>query len=143
MSAPQRAQRIIPYLLYEDVGRAIAWLEAAFGFRERLRVPGDDGTITHAEVERDGAVVMLGWPGPDYRNPKRSGVMSHLVHVTVDDVDEHYRRAVDAGATIHQPPRDQEYGDRRYDAEDPEGHWWSFAQPVRDVPPGQWGAITP
>jgi hypothetical protein len=24
---------------------------------------------------------------------------------------------------------DQEYGDRRYDAKDPEGYFWSFATP--------------
>ena len=27
-------------------------------------------------------------------------------------------------------PTDQEYGDRRYDAKDSEGHFWSFATPL-------------
>ncbi len=30
-------------------------------------------------------------------------------------------------------PADQFYGDRTYVATDPEGHYWSFAQPVRTV----------
>jgi len=62
------------------------------------------------------------------------------VHVYVEDVDAHYTRAKKAGATIVSEPKDQEYGDRRYDAKDVEGHLWSFAQHVRDVPAEEWGA---
>jgi PhnB protein len=132
--------RITPYLLYEDVGRALEWLSNAFGFEERLRFADDDGTVTHAEMTLDDGVFMLGHPGPEYRSPKRLGAHTQLVHVYVDDVDAHFERARKAGATIHAEPTDQEYGDRRYDAEDLEGHRWSFAQHVRDVAPGEWGA---
>ena len=41
---------------------------------------------------------------------------------------------------IHAGLEDTPYGDRRYDAEDPEGHRWSFAQHVRTVEPEEWGA---
>ena len=53
------------------------------------------------------------------------------VHVYVDDVDAHYERAKAEGATIHTEPTDQEYGDRRYDTEDLEGHNWFFAHSLR------------
>jgi hypothetical protein len=33
------------------------------------------------------------------------------------------------------------YGDRRFIALDPEGHYWFFAQPTRDVAPEEWGAV--
>jgi PhnB protein len=127
--------RITPYLLYEDVATAIAWLTRAFGFSERLRIPGPDGKITHAELELADSVIMMGNPGPDYQNPKTSGHVSQLVHVYVDDVDRHFDRAKGAGATILAEPEDQFYGDRRYGAEDLEGHQWHFAQHVRDVAP--------
>jgi PhnB protein len=132
--------RVTPYLLYEDVERALEWLSTAFGFRERLRFADDDGTITHAEMEFDGGLIMLGDPGPEYKSPNEVGHVTHLVHVYVDDVDAHYTRAKQAGATIVSEPKDQEYGDRRYDAKDVEGHLWSFAQHVRDVPAEEWGA---
>lgn len=132
---------VTPYLLYEDVAQALDWLARAFGFRERLRFAADDGTINHAEMTTPGGgVIMFGHPGPNYRNPKRTGQVSALVHVRVADVDAHHARARDAGATIRKEPADQEYGDRRYDAEDLEGHLWSFAQHVRDVSPSEWGA---
>ncbi len=133
--------RITPYLLYEDVAAAVDWLTTAFGFRERLRFADDDGTVTHAEIELGDGVVMLGDPGPDYENPKRLGRCTQLVHVYVEDVDAHCDIARNAGATILAEPADQAYGDRRYDAEDPEGHRWSFAQHVRDVSPAEWGAV--
>ena len=57
---------------YEDVGSAIDWLGKAFGFRESgERFTDDEGRVTHAELSLDGATVFLGWPGPEYRSPKR------------------------------------------------------------------------
>jgi uncharacterized glyoxalase superfamily protein PhnB len=137
---PEGQPTITPYLLYEDVAGALEWLTKAFGFRERVRFAAEDGTVNHAEMELAGGLVMLGHPGADYQSPKRLGHSTHLVHVYVDDVDEHFERARAAGAVIHAEPADQAYGDRRYDAEDLEGHRWSFAQHIRDVPPAEWGA---
>ncbi len=132
---PENMPRITPYLNYEDVEAALAWLERAFGFKERTRMPGPDGKVLHAEMEFADGVVMLGHPGADYRNPKRLGQSTQSLYVYVDDVDKHFERARDAGATILQEPEDQFYGDRRYGATDPEGHHWFFATKVRDVAP--------
>ena len=132
---PENMPRITPYLLYEDVANALGWLAAAFGLRERMRLPGPDGKVSHAEMELADGVVMLGWPGPAYQNPKRTGHVTQELYVYVDDVDKHFERAKAAGAQILEEPKDQFYGDRRYRAVDPEGHHWSFAQHVRDVAP--------
>ncbi len=132
---PENMPRITPYLYYEDVATALDWLTSAVGFSERLRRPGPDGKITQAEFELADSVIMMGSPGPDYQNPKTSGHVSQLVYVYVDDVDSHFDRAKGAGATILAEPEDLFYGDRRYWAEDMEGHHWNFAQHVRDVAP--------
>jgi PhnB protein len=141
--ADDRYPTVTPYLLYEDVDAALVWLCDAFGFRERLRFADDDGTVSHAEmtIGVDG-LLMLGHPGPAYRDPRRLGGGTALVHVLVDDVDGHAERARAAGARILREPEDQAYGHRRYDVEDLAGHTWSFSQPVRDVAPGDWGATT-
>jgi uncharacterized glyoxalase superfamily protein PhnB len=68
-------------------------------------------------------------PDRRYRNPKHAGQTS-LVYVYVEDVDAHCARAREAGAKIVEEPNDQEYGDRRYTADDPEGHQWCFAQQI-------------
>lgn len=131
-------------LSYEDVAAAIVWLGAAFGFREEgPRYADPDGRVTHAELRLDGASVMLGWPGPDYRSPSHHAAECEQarrwlatpwvidgVHVTVDDVDAHCAKARAAGATILREPEDQPFG-RLYSAADLEGHRWMFMQPSR------------
>jgi PhnB protein len=124
------AQRVIPMLSYEDVGRAADWIVEVFGFGERERYADDDG------------IVYLGYASRDFRGPERhaeeceaarrwretpyvvDGVMVH-----VDDVDGHFEQARSAGATILSELEDNPYaGQRQYRAEDLEGHRWMFAQ---------------
>ena len=105
---------ITPYLLYEDVAGALDWLARVFGFEEVLRFDAPDGSVNHAEMKLGDGSIMLGDPGPDYRNPKRVGERTSQLYVYVDDVDAHYERAKEAGAKIKLEPTDQEYGDRRY-----------------------------
>ena len=118
--------RIAPYLLYEDGAAAIEFLTAAFGFEEHMRME-EEGRVQHAQLRLGDDSIMLSGGLPDYRNPRNADHYTALVHVYVDDVDAHFERAKEAGAEIVQEPTDQEYGDRRYDAKDPEGHFWSFA----------------
>ncbi len=132
---PENMPWITPYIYYEDVAAAMDWLSKAFGLEESERMAGPDGKVLHAEMRTGQGVVMMGCPGPDYQNPKKTGLLSGGVYVYVDDVDGHYERAKAAGAKIVEELADQFYGDRRYRAEDPEGHQWAFGQHVRDVPP--------
>ena len=140
--APLPNQRAIPMLSYEDVGSAADWIANAFGFEERERVANDEGTVTHATMVLDGAVVFLGSPGADYRNPKSLAQVSEAVRrmletpyvvdgvmVYVDDVAAHFERARAAGAAILSELEDNPaVGQRQYRAADAEGHRWMFAQ---------------
>jgi uncharacterized glyoxalase superfamily protein PhnB len=140
---PEGYPRISPYLLYKDGAGAIEFLTRAFGFRERMRMPDEQGNVSHAELELDDGVVMLGQPGADFKTPRDLGRDTSLVHVYVDDVDAHFAHAKEAGAEITRDPADQSYGDRNYAAKDPEGHDWFFSQHVRDVSMEEMGATTP
>jgi uncharacterized glyoxalase superfamily protein PhnB len=136
-------QRIVPFIGYEDAAGAIDWLERAFGFREnRDGRYEEDGTITHAELELEGATIYLSTPR-DYASPRTLRAESEAARrsydnpwvidghfVEVDDVDGHFDRASAAGATILHPPEEPGYGFRSYTAEDPEGHRWMFGQRV-------------
>jgi uncharacterized glyoxalase superfamily protein PhnB len=136
------AQRAIPMLSYEDVGRAAEWISEAFGFEEHERYADDDGTVTHVTMELEGAVVFLGSPGPGYRGAKSHAAECEIerrkldtpyvvdgVMVRVDDIGAHFERAKAAGATILSELEDNPgAGQRQYRAEDVEGHRWMFAQ---------------
>ena len=124
---------ITPYLFYEDVGEALKFLARAFGFRKYGRpMLGPDGKVTHAAMKLGDDLIMMGYPGPEYKNPKRLRQATLSLYVNVDDVDKHFKRARKAGATILEEPKDTPYGHRRYGAEDPEGHQWYFAQEIRE-----------
>jgi PhnB protein len=123
---------ISPYLLYSDVDAMLDWLTRAFGLTETMRVPGPDGQASHAEMEFGDGLVMMGCPGPEYRNPKRLGAVTALLFVNVDDVEAHYARAKAAGAEIVTEVEDKPFG-RTYAAKDPEGHQWHFAEPPAEA----------
>lgn len=140
---PQGYPAVMPYLYYEDARSALTFLTTAFGFQEKFRMEGESGRIEHAEVEiGDKGVVMLGEPGEGYTSPKSAGKKTQSIYVYVDDVDGHFDRAREAGATIVREPKDQFYGDRNYGAEDPEGHEWYFGTHVKDVSPEEVEAAT-
>ncbi len=120
---------ITPYLLYQDADAATAWLAAAFGLTPAGAAQRDRaGRVTHAELRLGAALLFLGSPGADFKNPKAISHTTQSLYVDVENIEAHYARAVGAGATIIEEPTDTAYGARRYGAQDPEGHVWYFAQ---------------
>ena len=135
MAAPRRPA-FIPSLAYQDNRAALKWLESAFGFEPSEVLTDAEGNIVHAEMSHGDGVVMIGSEWADWTRSPASlgGKNTQRVHVRLErGIDEHCARARRAGATIVMEPADQFYGDRTYIATDLEGHYWTFAQPVRDV----------
>ena len=135
-------QVVTPYLLYEDCEAALDFLARAFGFEEKLRYTGEGGYINHAEMSVGGnGRIYMGDPGDQYKSPKRLAQETAGFYVEIDDdVDALCDRARAAGAQIREEPTDQEYGERRFTAEDLEGHVWYFARQIKQVAPEEWGA---
>ncbi len=131
---------VIPMLTYEQGPAAMDWLVEAFGFQDLTRWVEPDGTLSHGEMIAGRGRIMLATATPVYESPKhhrehceRARAWSAVpwvidgVLVYVDDVDRHFARAKQAGATILSEIEDGEPG-RRYRAEDLEGHRWMFMQ---------------
>ena len=98
-------------------------------------MPGPDGTLMHASVVINGAPVMLvdedlewGLPGPQHL-----GGSPVTLTLNVDDADAWLARAVAAGGTERMAVSEQFWGDRYGVLEDPLGHFWASAIPVRSV----------
>ena len=138
-SAPRAT--VVPILVYEDVGKAIAWLCDTFGFRERLRAAAPGGSVTHAQLDIAEGAVMVGRLGAEFR-PPRPDEVSQYVLVHVEDVDMHFEHARQCGARILKSPADMPFGERQYTAEDPAGHQWTFSETVADVAPEEWGGAS-
>ena len=125
---------VVPVLVYPDVRAAVTWLEAAFGFAERVRIGEDHRSQLSVG---DGAVIVGDVRGS--RRPPRPGESTHSVLVRVDDARAHCERARAHGARILMEPTDYEYGERQYHAEDLAGHQWTFSETLADVAPEEWG----
>jgi uncharacterized glyoxalase superfamily protein PhnB len=123
-------------LTYPDVRAAVAWLDAAFGFSERVRI-GED----HRAQLRFGTGAVIVADVRNERQPPHDGVVTHSVLVRVEDARAHCERARAHGAEIVMEPTDFEYGERQYGAEDPAGHHWTFSQTLADVDPAEWGGV--
>lgn len=132
MADNARDATIIPTLRYRDAAAAVDWLCQAFGFEKYLVVPGDDGAITHAELVFGNGMIMLGSAREDsfgrlQQPPSQVGeIVTQSPYILVEDVDQHYERAIAAGAEIVLDIKDQDYGGRDYSCRDPEGHLWNF-----------------
>ena len=133
---PEGYPRVTPYLIVDGAAAAIEFYEAVLGARERMRMGGPDGKVGHAEVDIGDSVVMLADEHPEIGalGPRSVGGTPVSLHVYVDDVDDVFKRAIDAGARELQAVEDRFYGDRLGTFEDPFGHRWSVATHVEDVP---------
>jgi uncharacterized glyoxalase superfamily protein PhnB len=123
MQAPQAEPNIFLGLHYPDARAALAFLEAAFGFRKTLEVPGPDGGLLHAEMRfGDGAIFIDSGP----RSVEDWGDRVQAIHVYMADPEGHHARAAAAGATITKAPFDSPWA-RGYHARDLEGFLWGFS----------------
>ena len=129
---PQRGgTRIIPTLRYRDAMTAIDWLCTAFGFEKHLVVPGEAGGVAHAQLVRDGMMIMLG-SGQEgaydrlIRHPDEAGGATQSPYLVVDDPDAVYAQAKAANAEIVMEIADWDHGGRGFSCRDPEGHVWNF-----------------
>ncbi len=134
---PEGYQSVIPALTIEGAVEAIEFYKRAFGAKERLRMPGPNNSIAHAELQIGDSVVMLSDPFPQAstKSPTDLGGTTINLFCYVEDVDSVFQKAVDAGATVTMELDDQFWGDRMGSVLDPYGHAWAFATHVEDVSP--------
>lgn len=135
---PEGYSSLTPYLLVDGAAKAIDFYAKAFGARELSRLEMGD-RIGHAEVKIGDSVVMLSdeFPEMDFLGPKARGGATSSLLFYVEDVDQAFRRAVEAGCDTLQEPQDQFWGDRMGTLSDPFGHRWSLATHIEDVSPDQ------
>lgn len=129
---------VTPVLYYPDVRAAVAWLEAALGFREAVRI--GDSHRAQMRVGTDGAIVVA--EAKDDKTTPVPRTVLQAIKIRVEDVDVAFARARDAGAQVVQEPKTWEYGERSGVVEDVAGHRWELTQTVRDVAPEEWGGVT-
>jgi uncharacterized glyoxalase superfamily protein PhnB len=131
------AAQVVPVLVYPGVRAAVAWLQQAFGFAERVRIGEDHRSqLTTGE----GAVIVADVRGD--RHPPRPSEETHRIMARVENTRAHCEHARANGARILMEPTVFEYGERQYEAEDLAGHRWTSSETLADVAPEDWGGET-
>jgi uncharacterized glyoxalase superfamily protein PhnB len=121
---PEGYSSVAPYLIVDDAASTIDFVVTVFGAEVLRRFPDPSGRLMHAEVRIDDTVVMLA-DGSEGWEP-----IEAYVHVYVPDVDDTYRRALDAGASSVQEPVQKDDEDRRGGVKGPGGVTWWIATRV-------------
>jgi PhnB protein len=126
---PEGQSALTPHIVVKDGARAIEFYKAAFGAKELFRLTEPGGKVGHAELRVFGGHFMLADEYPDFGalSPSTIGGSPVRLHLYVEDADAVVARAVDAGATLLRPVKDQFYGDRGGSIADPFGHHWNIA----------------
>jgi PhnB protein len=144
--APRRG--IMPFMYVEGAGRAADFYKQVFGATELMREFDPDGTtVNHAMLTIGDTTIMLSDPTSQdvresgskgvYRTPQMLGGSPLHLYVYVANVDEVFKRALEAGAKVIDPVEDKGWGDRCGGIEDPFGHVWWVGTPLKDLPPKQ------
>ena len=135
---------ITPHLVVRDAEEAVRFYRRALGAMEVYRAATPESKelrilrIANSFVivgEEDLALRRNNMSYAKIASPETLRGTTAVFQLNVDDVDEVYRRALDAGATPTVPPMDRFWGDRYGLITDPFGHMWALATVQEELTP--------
>jgi PhnB protein len=128
--------QVTTYICASGAADAIEFYKRAFGAEERYRLPQPDGRLGHAEITIGDTLLMISdeWPEMRVLSPATLGGNSVSLVLDVPDADAAFQRAVEAGARVERPLKDEPYGRGGW-VIDPFGHRWSIMTANPDFKP--------
>jgi PhnB protein len=135
---PEGFTSVTPMFIFKDCRKAMDFYKQAFGAQELFAMPGPDGKgIMHAEMKIGNSIVMMGEEHPQMscKSAESMGGSPVTFYLYVENVDQAFRRALEAGATQKQAVEDMFWGDRTGTLEDRFGYNWTLATHVKDLTP--------
>ena len=115
---------VTPYLTVANLLEEIEFVTKVFGAEGQIFGLGSAGGY-HSEYRIGDSMLMIGGGG-EGASWKGTPTPTSL-HLYVENVDDVYHRAVQAGATVLMPPTDQDYGERGAAIQDVGGNHWYIA----------------
>ena len=133
---PEGYQSVTPIFVFKDARKAIEFYKRAFGAQERFAMPGPDGKgLMHAEIRIGDSIIMMGEENPQHSCKSAETMNGSPVsfYVYLENVDEAFRIALEAGAETRMPVQDMFWGDRAGTVQDPFGYSWTMATHSKDL----------
>jgi PhnB protein len=134
---PDGYHSVTPYLIVKDAAAALEFYHSAFNAEEIMRLSDPSGGIMHCEFKIGDSHIMMANEFPDmgYFGPQTLGGSPVTICLYVENVDEMFRQAIEAGGVEIKPVEDQFYGDRSGTLKDPSGHVWTITTHIKDLTP--------
>jgi PhnB protein len=131
---PRGFRMVTPYLVAADGLELLEFAKQGLGAEELMRAVMPTGV--HAEVRIGDTTLMMGGGLAGKKFP--GTLQPNALHIYVDDADAVTQKAVVAGATLIDPLRDQDYGERSSTVRDKAGNYWyiATAKGEKHVPEG-------
>lgn len=129
------AHSLNAYITIKGASEAIEFYKKAFGATERARLLMPNGLIGHAEIDIEGSLLMMADENIEWGNksPQTIGGNPMSFGLYVKDVDAIFQKAIEAGAKVVMPVKDEFYGDRVGQVMDPFGYKWMITTHKEDV----------
>src|SRR5438552_2370509 len=121
---PESVRAITPYVVVSDVHKEIDFIKRVFGAEGKVYGLGSQGGY-HSEYRIGDSMLMIGGGGKGSR--WQGTPVPAVFHLYVENVDDGYQQAMQAGAISLMPPADMEYGERGAGIEDVGGNHWYLA----------------
>jgi uncharacterized glyoxalase superfamily protein PhnB len=123
-------KQLTPVLVVDQVEPCLGFWTGSLGFKKVHEIPGPDGKVVFASVERDGVEIMYQTRASVLEDhPGSAGELdghSIVLFITVDSLDEVEKALV--GAPVVKPRHDTFYGSTEIYVREPGGNTVGFAQ---------------
>jgi uncharacterized glyoxalase superfamily protein PhnB/uncharacterized protein YndB with AHSA1/START domain len=132
---PSGFHTLTAHLTVTGASQYIGFLKRAFNAVELSRSALPDGRLLNACVRVGDSVLMLNDVFPEFGGEAyRSGRALRLT-LYLPDADAAWAKALAAGCKVASPIREQFWGDRYGEVEDPFGFVWAIATHLQDLTP--------
>ena len=120
---PENYQTVMPYLVLANAADFSRFMQKVFEAKETYRELRDEGKIAHAELMIGGSTIMFA----DHTDIHKTRPGNLFIYV--DNVDETYRKAIEAGGKSVREIADLPFG-RNGGIADPFGNNWWITSPL-------------
>jgi uncharacterized glyoxalase superfamily protein PhnB len=132
---PEGSHTLTPHITVKNADKAIDFYQKALGAKVIHVMRGPGGKVMHASLRIGDSTLMLNDESPEFGAYAPDRAVGFAIHAYVENVDDVFQKAINAGATQAMPLMDQFWGDRYGQVIDPFGFRWSLATHIKDMSP--------
>ena len=125
------------HLTVKGAAEYIEFLKRAFDGVELTRSALPDGRLLNASVRIADSVMMLNDVFPEFGGEAYQSRRAVRLTLYLPDADGAWAKALAAGCKVVSPLRDEFWGDRYGEVEDPFGFVWAIATHLEDLSAGE------